>query len=231
MSSKAENLRTNIENEINKINNLYDSSISSLMNSFQLKHEQLLKQENDIKEKLQNEVTKIKEELENNLSLLNSLINIGAKINKGIKTYDNDFIKLNYITKINIIKKNLQALLTKPMKNIDFHYEENKSDIIYNEYFFSGINIPSIAFKEITFSSVKIIWDKENKNYKNIDDINKIIYIIEKKENNKEYQKLYEGNNNYYELKDISLQDNYELRICSIYNDLISPWSEPKQFN
>ena len=137
--SRGEESKTSIENEINKINNLYDTTITSLINSFKLKHEQLLKQENDIKEKLQNKVTKIKEELENNLSLINHLIKTGYKINKGYKTYNNEIIKFNYISKVNMIQKYIKELLIKSIKSIDFNYQEEKSDIIYNEYYFNGI--------------------------------------------------------------------------------------------
>ena len=42
--------------------------------SFELKHEQLIKEEKEIKDKLDNEVTKIKSKLEEHLSLANSLI-------------------------------------------------------------------------------------------------------------------------------------------------------------
>ena len=230
--SRGEELKTSIENEINKINNLYDSTIASLINSFKLKHEQLLKQENDIKEKLQNKVTKIKEELENNLSLINHLIKTGYKINKGYKTYNNEIIKFNYISKVNIIQKYIKELLIKSIKSIDFIYQKEKSDMIYNEYYFNGIFIPSnIEFKEISLSSVKIIWNKENNEYKNIDDLNNIKYIIEKKGNNKEFQKIYEGKYNYFVFKNISLENNFEFRICSVYKDLISPWSKPQRLN
>ena len=227
-----ENLKTCIENEINKINHLYDKAVSSLINAFKLEHERLFKEENDIKEKLQNEVTKIKEELVNNLSFINTLLNLSTKINKGYKTYNNEITKLNYISKVNIIIKELKKLFIKSIKSFEFNFEKDKNDIIYNEYYINEIFIPSnIQFKEITLSSVNIYWNRDDIKYKNIDDINKVKYIIEKKENNKEYKKLYEGNNNFFELKDISLNDSFEFRICSIYNDLISPWSKSIKLN
>ena len=153
-----ENLKTCIENEINKINHLYDKAVSSLINAFKLEHERLFKEENYIKEKLQNEVTKIKEELENNLSFINSLINLSNKINKGYKTYNNEITKLNYISKVNIIIKELKKLVIKSIKSFEFNFEKDKNDIIYNEYYINEIFIPSnIQFKEITLSSVNIL--------------------------------------------------------------------------
>ena len=44
--------------------------------SFEIKHEKLIKEENDLRENLQNEVTKVKEKLENFLSESNKLIKI-----------------------------------------------------------------------------------------------------------------------------------------------------------
>ena len=103
-------------------------------------------------------MTKIKEELENNLSFINSLINLSNKINKGYKTYNNEITKLNYISKVNIIIKELKKLFSKSIKSFEFNFEKDKNDIIYNEYYINEIFIPSnIQFKEITLSSVNII--------------------------------------------------------------------------
>ena len=52
--------------------------------SFELKHEKLIKEEKEIKDKLDNEVTKIKSKFEEHLSFTNSLIRNYEKINKGI---------------------------------------------------------------------------------------------------------------------------------------------------
>ena len=57
--------------------------------SFELKHEKLIKEEKDIKDKLQTEVTKVKSKLEEYLSLANTLIKNYEKINKGIKFINN----------------------------------------------------------------------------------------------------------------------------------------------
>ena len=55
--------------------------------SFELKHEKLIKEEKEIKDKLDNEVTKIKSKLEEHLSFANSLIRNYEKINKGIQQH------------------------------------------------------------------------------------------------------------------------------------------------
>ena len=54
--------------------------------SYQDNHEQLIKDENEKKEKLENEVTKIKEKLENYLSQINNQLKKNEKICKGIKS-------------------------------------------------------------------------------------------------------------------------------------------------
>ena len=229
---KIDELKSGIENEINKINNLYDSTIDNLTNAFKLKHDQLLQKEKNLKEKVQNEVTKIKEELENNLSQINFFKNISNRINKGFETYKKSIEQINYISKINTIKKNYEKILVKLIKSMEFGYKEEENDIIFNEYYFNGISPPSnIEFKDINFSKLKITWKNGCVNNKNINNINEIKYILEIKESNKEYQKIYEGNNNYYELINVSLKDIYEIRLCSIFNDLISPWTDAKKFN
>ena len=93
-------LKNKLENEINKINKLYEKAVDDLTKSFLKKHEALLKQENDIKEKLQNEVTKTKEKLENYCSQLNNEILINERINQGLKKFENEIkilIKLYHI--------------------------------------------------------------------------------------------------------------------------------------
>ena len=69
------------------------------------KHEKLIKEENDLKEKLDNEVTKVKEKLENFLSESNRIIKVNERINKGIQNLEkvekNIIKNLTYIIKIN----------------------------------------------------------------------------------------------------------------------------------
>ena len=56
--------------------------------SYEKKHEKLIKEENDLKERLNNEVTKVKEKLENFLSESNRVIKINERINKGIQNLE-----------------------------------------------------------------------------------------------------------------------------------------------
>ena len=78
------NIKEKIENEISKINDSYKKINKEVQNSFELRHEKLIKEEKEIKDKLDNEVAKIKSKLEEHLSYANSLIKNYEKINKGI---------------------------------------------------------------------------------------------------------------------------------------------------
>ena len=127
---------------------------------FELKHEKLIKEEKEIKDKLDNEVTKIKSKLEEYLSLANTLIRNYEKINKGIKILNkeeqNQNIKLlrnlTYISKLNKNQKemiNISQILMKNMK-MDFISDNIK----YEEYYFNGFPIPkNIQISDITNKS------------------------------------------------------------------------------
>jgi len=84
----------------------------------------LIKSENELKEKLQNEVTKVKEKLENFLSESNRLIKMNEKLNKSIEKIqkeEKNFLKvLNYVSNINKNKnkKEMSLLIQEPIKNI-----------------------------------------------------------------------------------------------------------------
>ena len=160
-------LKNKIENEINAINILYEKTIEDLTNSFLKKHEDLLKQENDIKEKLQNEVTKTKEKLENYWTKINNEIKINERKSQGIKKFENEEENMNkilsYISKINKNQKQMNLLLQEKMKNIKFYYKEEESTIKYEEYYFNGIVIvKDIEFKDISYNSLHLLWKTEN---------------------------------------------------------------------
>ena len=227
ISQKVIDLRNNIENEINKINELYENAINDVTKSYIKKHEILLIEENELKDKLQNEVTKIKEKLEIFLSESNNNIKINERINKGIKNMENEdknIIKLiSYISRINKNKRNNKNLFSELMKNIKFKYEEDK--INYEEYYFNGIPKPkNIQFKDITTSSLNISWNIDNINNNN--DNEEIKYRIEMRKENEEFKEIYKGNNNKYLINNLIKDTNYEFIIYSFYNNLIESKSE-----
>ena len=136
------NLKDKIENEIISINELYDKINKEVTESFLIKHETLIKKENEIKEKLKNEVAKNKEQLENLFSELNKVIKSSQKILKGIKTLekenekDKNMIKiLSYVSKINSNKKEIKSILQKPFKKLKISFHEKQSEINFNEYY------------------------------------------------------------------------------------------------
>jgi len=189
-----------------------------------------------MKDKLQNEVTKTKEKLENYLSLISNEIRINKKINKGInklkneKNWENNTYKiLSYISEINTNRKKLYNLLKIHMKNLKLSFKEEENNIIYEEYYFNGINIPkNLEFKNITYNSLNLSWEIDHINNININK-DKIKYKVEMRKNNEPFIKVYEGQNLYCNIDNLDFNTNYEFKVCSIYNDIIGEWSEIKK--
>jgi len=151
-------IKGKIENEIKKINELYEKMDKETTRLFELKHEKLVKEEKEIKDKLDNEVTKIKSKLEEHLSFANSLIRNYDKINKGIqglkKEEPNQNIKylknLTYVSKLNKSQKEMNNITQKLMKNLKLDFVDN--NIKYEEYYFNGLSIP----KNIQINDIKL---------------------------------------------------------------------------
>ena len=168
--------------------------------------------------------------MENYLIELNENIRISERINKGIKKLENEekpMIQiLSYICTINKIKKSMNNYLNEPMKSIKFNYEENDSNIKYEEYYFNGIIIPkNIQFKDIFGKSINISWDIDIKKLVNFD-INKIKYRIEGRKENENFEIKYEGNKTNYLIDNLLTNTSYEFRICTIYENILELYSE-----
>ena len=232
MSQRIVGLKNKIENEIIKLDQLFDKTLDDLKKSYKKKYEMLLKEENNLKEQLQNKVTKTKGQLENFLSEINENIRIGERINKGIKKLKNEeksMIRiLSYISKINTSKKNMKKLDKESLKSIKFSYKRDKSDIKYEEYYFNGMVIPkNIEFKEVGATNLKIIWNVDDMKLINMDK-NQIKYKVEmRKENcNDNFKEIYQGNNCNYFVNNLSSNTTYEFRICSFCKDTNGEWSQ-----
>ena len=199
------------------------------------KHEKLIMEENDLKENLKTEVTKVKEKLEKFLSESNNIIKLNEKINKGIKNLEKEeknIIKtLSYISKMNKNKKQMNNLLQNLMRNIKISFQEEATKINYEEYFFNGIQIPkNIEFKNILYNSFKIVWNFDNLNILNFNKDNIKFRVELRKEKTKEkFEQVYEGNATEFIVQNLTKNTNYEIRICSFYNDLFSNWTEIKK--
>ena len=234
-SKKVGNLKNKIENEITEIDKLYEKVEKEISEYFKRKHEELIKEEEDIKDNLQIEVTKTKEKLEEYLSLSNKIIKNMEKINKGIKLFEKKekkmIKKLTYVSKINKNDKEMQTFFQTLMRNIKISFEEKENKVKYEEYFFNGIPSPKdIDFEDIDANSLKVIWKIDDINILNIDK-NKIKFKVEvRKENSDDnFKKIYEVNEMNYLINNLDSDTNYEIRICSIYNDIDSNWSEIKK--
>ena len=199
-------VKIKIENEFNKINELYEKMAKETIKTFELKHEKLIKEEKEIKDKLDNEVTKIKSELEEYLSLANSLIRNYEKINKGIQELNKEkqkqninlIKKLTYVSKLNKAQKEMNKISKIYMKNLKLDFIDDK--IKYEEYYFNGLSIPKdILISDIKESSCNISWKIDDINILNIDK-NKIKYIIELRKENDQFQSISENNNMNYNI-------------------------------
>ena len=65
MIIKGNNLKDKIQEEIDKIDKLYEKVNNDITKSYEKKFNQLKIEENNLIEKLQNEVTKVKEKIRN----------------------------------------------------------------------------------------------------------------------------------------------------------------------
>ena len=218
---------------MSEIDKAYEKVDKETTKFYEIKREKLKKEEEDLKEKLKTEVTKIREQLENNFSKVNSLLSNFEKMVDGIKSLEKEekiiYKNLSYISKINKNQKETRTIFQQLMKNIKISLIENEGIIKYEVYYFSGIPIPrDIEFKEIGTNSFKILWKIDEINLLNVDK-KEIKYRIEmRKENSKDdFTQIYEGkDNNFIADKNLEKNTNYEIRICSIYQDIISHWTE-----
>ena len=137
-----------------------------MTNSYKIKHDNILKEENELKEKLKTEVIKVKEKLEIFLSETNDKIRLSEKINKSIKNIkvkENMVKLLSYISKIDETDKDMNSLSFSLMRNLDISFLEKENLIKYDEYYFNGLPLPKdIEVKDITHNSVNISWKIDN---------------------------------------------------------------------
>ena len=225
------NLKEKIEQEIININNSYDTIFNNISKSFELKHKQLYEKEKDLIETLQNEVTKIKEKLENFLSECNEIIRFSDKLDKGIKKLENNnnennkIKAMSYVSEMNKNKNAMNILNNQLMKNIKIKIEEENTSIKFENYYFNGVPSPTdIEIKNIQNASFEIKWKFDYNQYSFYK--NKIKFIIELKKENENFSQIYEGDKTVHLVKGLIPHINYEIRICSKYNDIKSPWSD-----
>ena len=236
-TKKIKNLEKKIENEIEEINNVYEKIYKEINKAYEEKHAKLILEENNLKENLKNEVTKTKEKLENDLTYSKEIIRANERIIKGLNIFKNEEEKsiiriLSYVSKMSEIQKEAKLLLGKMIKTIKINFNNEKCNIKFEDYIFNGIHIPkNIEFKDIKSNSVEILWKIDDIKIENID-INKYLFRVElRKENSKKkFTKVYEGSNYNCIIKNLNMNVNYEIRICSFNNNINSSWSNIKIF-
>ena len=140
------NLSKEVQEEIIKIDNLYQSTNKKVTEFFEEKRKKLLEEQNNLIDKFKNEVTKTKEKLEKYLSECNEILKNNEKINKGIIKAKNDKDNnlrrtLSYISAVNKNNKKTDLMLNHPLKNLKINFSEKECVINYEEYIFNTIGI------------------------------------------------------------------------------------------
>ena len=234
LGQKMDELKNKIKKEVEEIDKLYENTNNEITKSYKIKHEKLAKEEDDLKTILQTEVTKVKEKLEIYSVDLNRSIDINERINKGISKLEKkeNMLKiLSYVSKMNRFQKDTKKLLSELLRNLKISFIEEESKINYDEYFFNGIQIPrNIEVFDIKYNSFKLKWSIDDLNILDIDN-KEIKFRVEiKKENSRDlFKKVYEDKELECLIENLKEGTNYEIRICSIYKDIIGQWSEIKR--
>ena len=226
---KLQDLKIKIEEEMLGLDKLYVKTNEEITKFFKLKIEKLVLEENDLKEKLKNEITKIKEKMELFLSNVKELTSSCEKIQKGIKLIENNeknmMIILSYVSKINKNKKEMKKIFNELVKNIKIDFNKEEKKIEFTEYYFNGISIPKdIQFNNISSNSFQISWKYDEDNLDN--KLIKFRVELRKEDSNEKFIQVYEGSENNSQINNLKLNTKYEIRICSLYNNIKSIWSE-----
>ena len=142
------------------------------------------------------------------------------------------FRTLSYITKINKNKKSMNKLSLEYIKGLNFFYKEDENEIKYEESYLNGMpTIENIKFNDITYNSIKISWDIDTNKFPNIkNNTNEIKYKVEMRIENKNFVEVYNGVNKNCFIDNLLQNTNYEFKICYIYKEHISLWTEIQKF-
>lgn len=113
------------------------------------------------------------------------------------------------------------------MKNLKISYKDDEEILKVDEYYFNGIKYPEeIQFNNIKIDSLKMSW-KFLQNIPIKIDEKKLKFKVEiREEKTKDnFIQVYEGKENNCSIENLINGTNYEIRICSIYEESISDWS------
>ena len=187
----------------------------------------MIKEENNLKEHLKTEVKKVREELDKFLSETKKIIYKSEDLNESLKKFEkeenNTMKTLSYISKINENENEMKILFQELMKSLKFSYNEKENKINYEKYIFNGILPPKdIEFEEIGNNYIKILWKFDNNNLDLDNGQIKFKVEIRKENQNEAFKQVYEGKDNNCLINKLNANTNYEIRIFSIYKDMIS---------
>ena len=217
---KTKNLKDRIEQEIEKLNYLYDQKKIELAEEYK-------KQQIELDEKNIN----MKNELNQFLKESNNVLLSCEKIWKAIENYkiekDNYEMKtLHYISQIHTNKEDAKNFLKKPIRNLNNFiksYNLFKKDN-YNYYYFSGIPIPKNISTYKYGEQLYISWSIGEAifNYE-------IKYSVELKMNGKIL--TYEVNDTNILIDKFDKNGIYEIKVRAFFDDLFSDWTNIKTIN
>ena len=130
-------------------------------------------------------------------------------------------IIFSYVSKINKNKKEMKKIINELMKNIKIDFNKEEKKIEFTEYYFNGISIPKdIQFNNISSNSFQISWKYDEDNLDN--KLIKFRVELRKEDSNEKFIQVYEGSENNSQINNLKLNTKYEIRICSLYNNINS---------
>ena len=88
--------------------------------------------------------------------------------------------------------------------------------------------LKDIIFNDIELNNFKISWKIDEIKIINIDNKD-VKYKVEIRKENEKFKLIYENKDMNYIINNLNQNTNYEIRICSIYDNINSIWSEIKK--
>ena len=227
---KMTNLKNSIEKEISDITVSYKSINEELSKTINSKIEELRDKEKKLKKQLEDKFVEIKNPLEDLLPKLYNFILNAEKVMKSSNSYmeeNNIFKKLAYISNISNIIKKKEQYFKMLMKSMNINFDSEKMEINFEEYYFNGIPLPlNIEFKEVNANSIKVVWELNNINLLDFDKNELETKIEIKKENEINFTEYIAGKNTNYLINSLIKDTKYEIRLCNIYKDYKSNWTD-----
>ena len=165
-----------------------------------------------------------------NLDIFNDFLKHNNNQNDLLNVIKIQIENTTIIKDINLLKNQIKAikiLLDNLIKENE-KYINNIQTMINN--YSTNEEIPyNIEFKDITTKSLKAFWKINDNKIEN--KFKKFSFRVEiRKENsNDNFIEVYEGSDFNCSINNLTINTNYEIRICSVYNNLMSEWSKTEK--